>query len=182
MEAIVRKAVAETERASMVVRRLRDFFRTGGTVLERVDPRTLAELAATTMRERSERHRIELSVIAATPALAHVRVDRIQIEGVLCNLIGNAIDALKAVERDRRIAVVVTAAADGVVFSVEDNGAGVAPDIADRLFEHFATSKPQGMGLGLAISRSIVQAHGGRIWHEALAQGAAFRFVLPATQ
>lgn len=177
--AVMQKAVAETERASQVVRRLRDFFRTGNATLERIDPGTLAHAAVGTMRERSERHRIVLDVVTPAATLQAVHADRIQIEGVLCNLVGNAIDALKAVQHERRIAIVLAATLDGVSFSVEDNGPGVPRDMAERLFHHFATSKLQGMGLGLAISRSIVQAHGGRIWHEDLAPGAAFRFVLP---
>ena len=69
-----------------------------------------------------------------------------------------------------------------VIFTVEDNGPGVAPEITDRLFGHFATSKPRGMGLGLAIARSVIEAHGGRIWHEPRSPGSAFRFTLPSTE
>ena len=177
--AVMHKALAESERASLVVRRLRDFFRTGNASLERVDPRGLAEAAAAAMRERAERHRIALTVMTPVAHLPAVHADRIQIEGVLCNLVGNAIDALKSSDRERRIAIVVTPAREGVLFSVEDNGAGVAAGMRERLFQRFETSKPHGMGLGLAISRSIVQAHGGHIAYEPLAQGTAMRFVIP---
>jgi signal transduction histidine kinase len=179
-QSVMQKALAETERASLVVRRLRDFFRTGSASLELVDPRALAEAAAVAMRERAERHRIGLAVVTPVPHVLPVKVDRIQIEGVLCNLVGNAIDALKGLDRERRIAIVVAPAPDGVSFSVEDNGPGVVAAMRERLFQHFETSKPHGMGLGLAISRTIVQAHGGRISYEPLAPGTAMRFVIPA--
>jgi signal transduction histidine kinase len=180
-QSVMQKALAETERASLVVRRLRDFFRTGNASLELIDPRALAGAAADAMRERAERHRIDLTVATPAPHVPAVEVDRIQIEGVLCNLVGNAIDALKGLDRERRIAIVVAPVPDGVSFSVEDNGPGVPAAMRERLFQHFETSKPHGMGLGLAISRTIVQAHGGRISYEPLAQGTAMRFVIPVT-
>ena len=109
--------------------------------------------------------------------------DRIQVETVLHNLISNAIDALKTVDDERR-EIVLSAAIDDPNFvriSVADSGPGVPDDIAAQLFRPFATSKPQGMGLGLAISRSIVEARGGRLWLQAHRAGSMFCFTLPTS-
>jgi signal transduction histidine kinase len=179
VEATMRKALAETERASQVVRRLRDFFRTGTVVAERVDARALAHAAATAVRERAARSRIAVVLEANSATIPAVQADPVQIESVLSNLLANALDAAEAADGERRIGIALTHDGAEVVFAVTDSGAGVPAEVEPRLFEHFATSKPQGMGLGLAISRSIVQAHGGRLWHERTPRGTVFAFTLP---
>ena len=107
-------------------------------------------------------------------------VDRVQIAMVLHNLIANAIDSLAGGPADTP-EITVEAAQDGnaIKLVVQDNGSGIAPSIADQLFQTFATSKPTGMGLGLAISRSIVESHGGRLWLEPSPSGARFALTLP---
>jgi signal transduction histidine kinase len=114
------------------------------------------------------------------PGLRDVLADRIQIGTVLNNLILNALDAAAEAPSPARVRVV--AKADGpraVAIDVEDSGPGVSPAIRHLLFEPLATTKPSGMGLGLAISRTIVQAHGGRLWLAA-ERPTTFRFTLPA--
>jgi signal transduction histidine kinase len=171
------KVVGEAVRAGDVVRRLRDFFRSGVAQPERVAPSVLIAEASATLRERAERNKITLEV--HTPALPDVIVDRVQIEAVLHNLLANAIDALKSGATERKIRVLAGTYADGfVLISVEDNGPGVAPEVVHELFEPFVTTKPRGTGLGLAISRSIVEAHGGRLWHEERQPGSAFCFTV----
>jgi two-component system sensor kinase FixL len=109
-----------------------------------------------------------------------VLVDRVQVEAVLHNLLANAIDALKTTSGERRVRIdVAKDGSDFVRICVADNGSGVASDIAASLFDPFVTTKATGMGLGLAISKSIVDAHGGRLWHEARTPGSAFCFTLP---
>jgi signal transduction histidine kinase len=181
VKATMNKVIGEANRASRVVRRLRDFFRSGTVQIETVAPSLLVHEACATIRERAERNQVTLE----TPpgAARPVAVDRVQIESVLHNLLANAVDALET-RSDGRV-VRVTAAPDGPGFvriAVEDNGPGISPEIADALFDPFVTTKASGTGLGLAISRSIVDAHGGRLWHEALAPGSAFCFTVPEAQ
>jgi len=174
------KVVTEVTRAGNVVRQLRDFFRTGSGQLMPIEPVPLLEGAIEAARQRSERHRVHWRLVCPQP-LPAVLIDRIQIETVLHNLVSNAIDALKTVPADQR-EVVISAAADSAHFvriSVADSGPGVAEELAAQLFRPFATSKPHGMGLGLAISRSIVEAHGGRLWLESTGGRSMFSFTLP---
>jgi len=171
------KVIAEANRAGSVVRRLRDFFRSGTARMEAIAPDVLVEDAVASVRERAGRHGVALE--QAVEPLAPVLVDRVQIEAVLHNLLANAVDALKGRADARKVRVVTAPDAPGFVrIAVEDNGPGVADDIAASLFEPFVTSKAKGMGLGLAISRSIVDAHGGRLWHEPRQPGSAFCFTV----
>ena len=107
-----------------------------------------------------------------------VEADGVQIEQVLINLVANAIDA--AAERPDvrgRVIVRVAAKGDAVILRVEDNGCGVAAELADNIFDAYQTTKPRGMGLGLHLSRRIIQRHAGRLWWEPVTTGGA-RFVV----
>lgn len=179
---LMNKVEHEAARAAEVVRRLRDFFRGGASRLERISVRQLIEGALAPMREDVTQHRITLETVIAQGE-TQLLVDRVQIETVLHSLVGNAIEAIAAAGgHDRCIHVAATGADNGWVrLSVIDSGPGLSPAIADRLFEPFATTKPTGIGLGLAMSRSMVEAHGGELWAEAGAGGGTtFHFSLPA--
>ena len=107
--------------------------------------------------------------------------DRIQLQQVVLNLLMNAMDAMAESAPDQRVAVVSTlVTADGVHLSVRDAGTGLRQSDAGRVFQPFYTTKPSGMGMGLSIARSIVEAHGGRIWgRDNAGPGATFTFSLP---
>lgn len=174
------KAVQEAARAAEVVRRLRDYFGAGMVRLEPCVPAELVRAAAEPLRGRLDRHGIALREDCPR-SLPRVLADRLQLEMVLHNLLGNAVDALKAAPPERRdIRVSVAEEAGLLRFRVEDSGPGVPPELRERLFQPFATGKPHGMGLGLVISRSIVEAHRGKLWHEPSASGGAvFNLTLP---
>jgi two-component system sensor kinase FixL len=104
----------------------------------------------------------------------------VQIQQVLINLMRNAIEAMEDSEH-RELTVATIAREHDVMVEVRDTGCGLAPEIADQLFQPFATTKPHGMGIGLSISRTIIEGHEGRIWAEPNAGGGtAFRFTLQA--
>jgi C4-dicarboxylate-specific signal transduction histidine kinase len=174
------KAVGEVGRAGEVVKRLREFFQTGATRLERVPVVRLLDAAAEASRRRAERHRIALSVDGGAAGAGEVTCDPLQLEIVLHNLVGNAVDAICSGPRERReIRLAARRREDQVELRVEDSGPGIAPEAAARLFEPFTTTKAQGMGMGLSISRYIVEAHGGRLWAAPLPAGTAFYVSLP---
>lgn len=175
MDAAGREAV----RAGDIVRRLRTFVARGENE-RRVEPlvpliEDASRLALTGARECGVRafHRFD-------PAADHVFADRVQVQQVLVNLIRNAVDAMD----DAEVAdLTILTRRDGemIRISVIDTGSGLPSDQIPRLFEAFTTTKADGLGLGLSISRTIVEAHGGRIWAEVGAvSGSIFHFTLPA--
>jgi len=114
--------------------------------------------------------------------MPRILADRIHVQQVLLNLLMNALDALRGVEAGQRALWVSSAcvAPTEVVVTVCDSGPGLDPQRLDRLFEAFYTTKPHGLGLGLTISRSMIEAHGGRLWATAqVPHGAVFQFTLP---
>jgi two-component system sensor kinase FixL len=182
--AIPAKIESEAARAAAVVQRLRDFFRGGTSQLERVDTGTLIEHAIAPMREDLARLGITLDLDVGCPAIV-LLVDRIQVETVIHSLVHNASEALSGMPPARRVIRLTaqTQSAGWVQASIVDSGPGMAASMADRIFEPFATTKATGTGMGLAMSRSMIEAHGGRIWHESPAGGGtAFHFTLPVNE
>ncbi len=114
-----------------------------------------------------------------------IRGDRVQLQQVVLNLILNALEAMSGVTKEVRDLLISTAEAEagGVLVAVRDTGPGLDPTPADRAFEAFYTTKPGGLGMGLAICRSIIEAHGGRLWASTNEpRGAVFQFILPAAR
>lgn len=174
------KAVREALRASQVVQRLRDFYRSGVVRREYLEPGQLLRGGIEALQAHAERHGIAVR-LAVEPDLPAVCADPVQIEAVLNNLVSNAIDAIIAGRPKRREIRLEASVADRdlVRFCVADTGPGVPEEMRKRIFEPFATDKPEGTGLGLAISRSLVEANGGKLWLEEQ-QGAGARFCFTA--
>ncbi len=173
------KAEAEVLRAGTIIDRLRDFLSDGNKHLSAVDLSVVAREIVATLTDGARRRGIGIQVLASTTPT--VMVDRIQIEQVLVNLIRNAIEAMAEQDHgEKHVRIGIRAVDDEVEVAVEDDGPGVSPEMANRLFEPFETNKRNGMGLGLWLSRELVDRHGGRLWWDpAASAGARFVFRLP---
>lgn len=174
-QAIIGKMLAEADRAAEVVRRLRDFFRTGTTRLEAVPVEELLDavrrIGAAVIGERGVA--LEVRGDAHVPPLY---VDRLQVELVLRNLLANSVDAVHATPNGRIEVWVAPEDARRARIVVADNGPGIAAERRESVFEPLVSGKPTGMGLGLAVSRAIAEAHGGSLEAHA---GGEFHLVLP---
>jgi two-component system sensor kinase FixL len=179
IRAALDNAAQQALRAGQIIRRLREFVarRDGERSVEDLS-RLVQETSALALIGVKE-HGIAVRTDYA--ARRHqVLVDKVQIQQVLFNLMRNAMEAMEGCPR--KDLAVSTADAEGMLaVRVADTGSGIAPEMMDQLFQPFATSKPNGMGIGLSISRNIIEAHGGRLWAEPNpGGGAVFCFTLPA--
>ena len=179
----LREAIAEIvsdgNRASEVISRIRALFMKRAADRVELDINEVIEQSASLLRTEAARGHI--SVVTDLAADLRVLGDRVQLQQVLINLIMNAMDAMRTLtERPRRILIKSARQSDGVLVQVQDSGPGIGPEQAERIFEPFFTTKPEGVGMGLPISRSIVESHGGRLWAHAGSNGALFEFTLPA--
>ena len=161
MRDIVERIRKQTNRAGEVIRRLRDHVAKRNTTRQREDInaviREAVELALVGTRHQGVRTTISFDEAAGTAL-----IDRIQIGQVLINLVRNAVEAMEESER-RELLISTDASAEAVEIVVSDSGPGLAPEVADRLFEPFVTSKASGLGLGLSICRELIEAHGGEL-------------------
>jgi C4-dicarboxylate-specific signal transduction histidine kinase len=176
---VLEEVAAQAERAGEVIRRMRRFA-------HRIEPcrtsldvngliREAAQLDEAEIRSSSTRLRFNLA-----EALPAVLGDQAQLEQVLLNLIRNAQEAMAQNAPEQRELTLASSHARGLVtVAVHDTGPKLAAAVRARLLDEFFTTKPQGLGLGLAISRSIIEAHGGRLWVENRAGGTTFSFTLP---
>lgn len=179
---LVRKAASQARRASLILARVRAAV--SGDALA-----PASESAAALVREAVEaalagEPRGGLTLRYAFDETAdRVAVDRIQVQQVVVNLVRNALDATRGrAQRELRIGV-VAGEAGFVEIHVADSGPGISDQVADRLFQPFATDKPNGLGVGLSIAQGIIEAHGGRIWADQPDKGGAtFRFTLPRAE
>lgn len=172
------EAGRESIRAGDILRRLRLFLSRGDLEKTLAEPCKLAE-DAIYFEAAAARYRKIVCKVECAPDLPIILVDRVQIQQVILNLVKNAIQSVGA---NGRVTVAITAERGNLRFTVSDNGPGVPPDRVERLFVPFSTTKADGMGLGLPICKSIIEAHGGSIWYEPASKGGAtFVFTLPTT-
>ena len=177
--------IAQIDHAAGVVRRMRDFLRRGEPHVSTIDINAMINEALTLARAGGAPKDISVEFNAAGD-LPPYYGDRIQLQQVILNLVRNAIDSLTGSGRREgwvRVAAYRLDDPARIEISVMDNGPGIDPGLADRIFDPLTTSKPDGLGLGLSICASIVQLHGGRTWLQSGTAGATeFRFLLPLKQ
>lgn len=176
---LMTKAVTQANRAGDIIRRLRSFVAKGDTERLRDNLGEVIEEACALALVGARAEGVE-TVLTLSPGLPEVMMDRIQVQQVIVNLIRNSLDATQD-QKDRVISIGAQSADDNSVLAfVSDNGPGLDPEIAARLFQPFNSSKSEGMGIGLSICRTIIEQHGGRIWatpNEGM--GVTFNFTLP---
>jgi len=177
----VSKAADQALRAGQIIRRLREFVARGESERRIESLPKLIEDASTLALVGAREHGIAVT-FRLDPDADLVLADRIQIQQVLVNLMRNAIDVMSEGGAVRRLDIATAGAHDDQVeVTVADTGSGLAPEVARQLFQPFVTTKRKGMGLGLSICRTIVEAHGGKIWVESPpAGGTIFHFTLRA--
>lgn len=177
------KLARQAQRAGRIIRRVYDFVRRSEPQRARCSINAVIEDAVGLIEADARKRGVRI-VRELTDALPDVMADRVMLEQVLLNLMRNGIDAMHATPPDRRQLVVRTDPAEsGLLVSVTDCGCGIARDAAEHLFEPFFSTKPEGMGMGLNICRSIIEYHRGRMEVEANPEGGTvFRFTLPVEE
>ncbi|MEN3354829.1 MAG: hypothetical protein V7640_2987, partial [Betaproteobacteria bacterium] len=177
----VHRIVRDANRASSVISRIRAFEK------RTEQPRTPSNVndvinEALSLVQGEARTQGVAFQVEASAGLPQVTADRVEVQQVILNLVVNGIEAMGSMNSEPKVLTIGTAChgADAILVTVRDSGAGLDPHTRDRIFDAFFTTKPQGMGMGLAISRSIVEAHGGRIWATPNSgPGETFQFTLP---
>jgi C4-dicarboxylate-specific signal transduction histidine kinase len=175
------RAIEEGHRVSEIIGRIRALAKKAPPQKEWLDVNETVQEVIALARGEVQRNRVMLET-ELSEHIPNILADRIQLQQVILNLMMNAVEAMSGVEKNARELLVrsSTYESQGVLVSVQDSGPGLDPKSLEHLFDAFYTTKPQGLGMGLAISRSIVEGHGGRLWATANApRGAVFQFVLP---
>jgi signal transduction histidine kinase len=174
--------IQDGTRAGAVVGRIRALFRKEAPVKDWVDVNDVIKELAAFLRHEAARRQIVIRTDLA-PLLPNLKADRVQLQQVLLNLMINAMDSMSEIASAASKDVVITSRQEdsrSVVISVRDSGAGFRPDFAEKMFDPFFTTKSHGIGLGLSISKSIIESHQGRLWATPNPDGGAiFQFTLP---
>ena len=178
--AYIREISKQASNAGEIIRGMTKFVRQGPVRRGSVDVSDAVREALILAGFEAQRHGTRIETRLENP-LPQVLADRIQVQQVLLNLVRNACEAMSATDAADRVVTISASAADGLVkVSVADNGPGFPPGECEKIFETFYSTKPDGMGMGLAISRTIVEAHRGRLWaDENTNRGVSFHFTLP---
>lgn len=172
--------IRNARRAADIIQRIRSIAKKGESKRQLADANELIREMIALLCNEASRHLISIRA-DLDASLPRVMVDSVQIQQVMMNLIMNGIDAMKDVQQARELAIRSRRAGDQqLVIAVSDTGTGLPPQQADKIFDPFFTTKLHGLGMGLRISRSIVESHGGRLWAtDNPPQGASFYFTLP---
>jgi PAS domain S-box-containing protein len=179
-QAAASRVVKDVARASEIISRVRSLFKKESLQHEEVDINEVIQEMIALLQGESAKHSISIYSDIAID-LPPIMADRVQLQQVLMNLMLNGIQAMKSIKTPGKLTIKSQQDDSGqLLISVMDTGVGIPPEKMDQIFNAFFTSKPQGVGMGLAISRSIVESHGGRLWAVSnLESGATFHFTLP---
>jgi signal transduction histidine kinase len=179
----IREAIDEIvndgNRASTIISQIRAILTRSAPDRVALDVNAVIRAVLSFVRREIDQNNISVRMDLAED-LPHVLGEEVQLQQVLINLIMNSIDAMRTtLDRPRELVIKSLKTAQGVHIQIQDSGPGLDIEIVDRIFEPFFTTKPAGVGLGLSISRSIVESHGGRMWYTQGSRGALFEFTLP---
>jgi C4-dicarboxylate-specific signal transduction histidine kinase len=177
--AVVTEIVNDGARASAVISQIRGMLMKGASSRTELDINEVIQEVVILLRKEATRNHVSLRTELADN-LPRVTGDRVQLQQVVINLVMNGIEAMRSLTHRPRSLLVKSARNHGeVLVQVQDSGTGIDADQVEHIFEPFFTTKPGGIGMGLSISRSIVESHGGRLWAESGPEGALFQFTLP---
>jgi signal transduction histidine kinase len=176
------RIISESTRAGEVLRRVRSLFSKSDYVREMTNLNELIVDIARMLRDDAIRRGVSIK-LRLDETLPMINLDPVQIQQVLLNLIINGMESMATVEKPKVLEISsALSGADEIAIAVSDSGSGFSDQDRKRLFEPFFTTKPEGTGIGLAICRSIIEAHDGRIWGACSERGSVFQFVLKANQ
>jgi PAS domain S-box-containing protein len=179
LRAAITEIVSDGTRASAVISRIRGLLMKGTPMRAELNINQIIHDVGMLLRNDLSRNHVSLRTDLAAD-LPRVPGDSVQLQQVLINLIMNAVEAMRtSTGRTRELLIRSAKNTDGVLVQVQDSGPGMEPEVAARIFEPFFTTKAEGIGMGLSISRSIVESHGGRLWAVAEPNGALFEFTVP---
>jgi signal transduction histidine kinase len=175
------RIIKDVTRASDIISRIGSLFKKGGPQNDLLDVNEVIQEMIALLRSEASRYSISIQGELAND-LPKVMADRVQLQQVFMNLILNGIDAMKESSRGNELTIKSEAAHGQLLITVRDTGIGIPPQDADQIFNAFFTTKPHGTGMGLPISRSIIESHGGRLWAAANSgRGATFHLTLPTS-
>src|SRR6266478_5363060 len=179
LRAAITEIVNDGTRASAVISRIRGLLTKGTLKRAELDINQIIHEVTVILHNELTRNRVHLRTELAAN-LPRVQGDPVQLQQVLINLIMNAVEAMRlSTEQPRKLLIRSAKNSDGILVQVQDSGPGIKPELADGIFEPFFTTKTEGIGMGLAISRSIIESHGGQLSLVSASQGALFQFILP---
>jgi two-component system sensor histidine kinase DctS len=180
LEEALRRTALQAQRAGRIIRRVHDFVRKSEPSRSAVRMNAIVEEAVGFAEGEARKRRVRIQA-RLTDDDREFQADRLLLQQVVLNLLRNAMDAMAATPpQDREILVATEAGATSVTVSIADRGCGIPPEVQEQLFQPFFTTKPEGMGMGLNICRSIMEFHRGRVWAEPNPRGGTvFSFSLP---